>query len=137
MAFTIRRVEYFTTTVHDRPGEAYQLLSQLAALGLEVVAFTAVPVGPLRAQLTIFPEDPLRMKDAAHKAGLLLDGPHPAFLVQGDNELGALADIHARIYDASVNVYASSGVSAGRGSFGYVIYVRPEDYDRAAAALGV
>jgi hypothetical protein len=27
-----------------------------------LVAFTAVPVGPLHAQLTIFPEDPLRVK---------------------------------------------------------------------------
>ncbi len=137
MAFRIRRVEYFSATVQDRPGEAYKLLSQLADLGLNLVAFTAVPVGPMRAQLTIFPEDPLRMADAARKAGLVVDGPHPALLVQGDDELGALARIHAKLYDADVNVYASSGVADGRGSFGYVIYVRPEEYERAATALGV
>ncbi|MBX3027669.1 hypothetical protein KF840_22450 [bacterium] len=137
MAFNIRRVEYFTTTVQDRPGEAYKLLSQLADLGLNLVAFTAMPVGPLRAQLTLFPDDPLRMEDAARKAGLVLDGPHPALLVQGDDELGALARIHARIFEANVNVYACSGVADGRGTFGYVIYVKPEDYERAAAALAV
>jgi len=137
MAFRIRRVEYFTTTVQDQPGEAYKLLSQLADLGLNLLAFTAVPVGPLRAQLTIFPEDPLKMADAARKAGLVLDGPHPALLVQGDDELGALARIHAKLYEANVNVYASSGVADGRGSFGYVVYVRPEEYERAASALGV
>jgi len=137
MAFSIRRVAYFTSTVQDQPGEAYKLLSQLADLGLNLVAFTAVPVGPLRAQLTIFPEDALKMADAARKAGLVMDGPHPAFLVQGDDELGALANIHAKIYDANVNIYASSGVADGRGSFGYVIYVRPDDYERAATALGV
>jgi hypothetical protein len=137
MAYTVRRIEYFTATVQDQPGEAYKLLSELAQLGLNLVAFTAVPVGPLRAQLTIFPEDPLRMADTARKAGLVLDGPHPAFLVQGDDELGALAGIHERISDANINVYASSGVADGRGSFGYVIYVRPDDYERAAAALGI
>jgi predicted amino acid-binding ACT domain protein len=137
MAFRIRRVEYFTTTVQDQPGEAYKLLSQLANLGLNLLAFTAVPVGPLHAQLTIFPEDPLRMADAARKAGLVLDGPHPAFLVQGDDELGALARLHAKLYEANVNVYASSGVADGLGSFGYVVYIRPDDYERAAAALGV
>ena len=137
MAFRIRRVGYFTTTVQDRPGEACKLLSQLADLGLNLVAFTAVPVGPLHAQLTIFPDDPLRMADAARKAGLVLDGPHPAILVQGDDELGALARVHAKIFEANVNVYASSGVADGRGSFGYVIYVKPEDYERAAEALGV
>jgi hypothetical protein len=101
------------------------------------VAFTAVPVGPLHAQLTIFPEDPLSMADAARKAAHVLDGPHPALLVQGNDGLGALANIHATIYGADVNVYASSGVADGRGSFGYVIYVRPDDYERAATALGV
>ena len=137
MAFTIRKVDYFSTTVQDRPGEAYKLLSQLADLGLNLVAFTAVPVGPLHAQLTIFPEDPRRMADAGRKAGLVLDGPHPALLVQGDDELGALARIHAKLSDANVNVYASSGVADGRGSFGYVIYVRPDEYERAATALGI
>jgi hypothetical protein len=137
MAFGIRRAEYFTATVHDRPGEAYKLLAELEALGVNLVAFTAVPVGPLRAQLTLFPEEPARLAAAARQAGLALDGPHPALLVQGDDELGALARLHEKIYAAGVNVYASSGVADGRGRFGYVIYVRPEEYERAASALGV
>lgn len=137
MAFRIRRVNYFTTTVQDQPGEAYKLLSQLADLGVSLVAFTAVPIGPLHAQLTIFPDDPLKLRDAAHKAGIVLDGPHPALLVQGDDELGALARIHAKLSDANVNVYASSGVADGRGSFGYVVYIKPGDFERGATALGV
>jgi hypothetical protein len=137
MAIHIRRVDYFSATVTDQPGEAYKLLTQLERLGINLVAFTAVPTGSMHSQLTIFPEDALSLANAARKAGLVLDGPHPALLVQGDDELGALARIHSRLYEANINVYASSGVADGRGSFGYVIYVRPEDYERAAAALGV
>jgi len=66
-----------------------------------------------------------------------LDGPHRALLVRGDDELGALASVHERLYEASVNVYASSGVADGRGSYGYIIHVRPEEYERAASALRV
>jgi hypothetical protein len=58
-------------------------------------------------------------------------------LVQGDDELGALAELHMRLSDARVNVYASTGVADGRGSFGYIIYVRPEEYDRAVVSLGL
>jgi predicted amino acid-binding ACT domain protein len=137
MSFTIRRVDYFYTTVKDQPGEAYKLLSELAALGVNLLAFSGVPMGPMRTQFTLFPEDALKLADAAKKAGFGLDGPTSALLVQGDDELGALADIHRKLYEANVNVYASSGVADGRGSFGYVIYVRPEEYDRAAKALGV
>jgi hypothetical protein len=96
-----------------------------------------VPFGPIRAQLTLFPEDPLALQSAAKKAGLVLDGPHPALIVQGDDELGALAGIHAKLFAADVNVYAASGVTDGRGSFGYVIYVKHEDIDRAVEALEV
>jgi len=137
MAYAIRRVDYFNTTARDQPGEAYKLLAQLAQLGLNLVAFTAVPVGPTHTQLTLFPEDTGRMRSAGQRAGMSLDGPYSAFLVQGDDELGALAGIHEDLYKANVNIYASSGVTDGRGTFGYVIYVRPEDYERAAAALGI
>ena len=137
MACTIARVEYFYTTVKDQPGEAYKLLEQLAGLGVNLLAFTAVPVGPTTTQLTIFPEDPAHLKNEAVKAGMALDGPHPALLVQGDDDLGALAEIHLKIFEAKVNVFSASGVTDGRGSFGYVIYVKPEDYERAVAALDV
>lgn len=137
MAYEIRRVEYFYTTVPDAPGQAYELLSRLESLGIDLVAFTAVPIGPQHTQLTLFPEDQQKLAAEAKRAGLALDGPHPALLVQGDDELGALAKIHERLYAAKVNVYASSGVTDGRGSFGYVVYVRPEDFERAASALEV
>ncbi|HKZ81070.1 MAG TPA: hypothetical protein VJ124_22555 [Pyrinomonadaceae bacterium] len=42
-----------------------------------------------------------------------------------------------KLYEANVNVFASSGVADGKGSYGYVIYVRPDDYERAVAALKV
>jgi hypothetical protein len=138
MAYTIRRAEYFYTTVNDEPGDRYQLLTHLAGLGINLLAFTGMPLGPTRTQLTLFPEDPALMIEAARKAGLALDGPHTALLVQGDDELGAFARIHARLHEAQVNVYASSGVvGESRGTFGYILYVRPEDYARAVQALGL
>ena len=137
MPFKIRRVDYFYATVKDQPGEAYKLLSLLASLGINLLAITAVPFGPMNTQLTIFPEDSARLRNEAEKSGLKLDGPQPAFLVQGDDKLGALAEVHMKLYEANVNVYASSGVAHGTGSYGYIIYVRPDDYERAAKALKV
>jgi len=137
MAFSIRRVGYFYTTVKDEPGAAYRILSQLAGLGVNLLAFTAVPTGPTRAQLALFPDNDGKLTSAARQAGLVLDGPHRALLAQGDDELGALAGLHERLFDAGVDVYASSGVTDGRGSFGYVVYVREDQFELAASALGV
>ncbi len=137
MAYTIRRAEYFHTTVVDQPGEAYRVLSALEGLGVDLLAFTAVPVGPDRTQLTLFPADPSKMAAEAGKARMTLDGPHSALLMQGDDELGALVEVHEKLYRADVNVYASMGVADGAGKYGYVIYVRQEDCQRAAKVLQV
>jgi hypothetical protein len=137
MAFKVHPTSYFYLTIHEQPGEAYQILTQLAKLGVNLRAFTGVPAGPQRTQLTVFPEDNGKFTAATARAGLTADGPHPALLVQGDDELGALAGVHERLADAQVNVYASYGVTDGRGSFGYVLYVRPDRYEEALKALGV
>jgi hypothetical protein len=137
MAFNIRRVDYFYTNVKDQPGEAYKLLTSLAELGIDLLAFTAVPIGPLHTQLSLFPEDSLKLQNEANKAKLVLDGPHPALLVQGDDELGALANIHMKLYEADINIYASNGVTDGQGSYGYVLYVKEEDHERATRALEI
>ena len=137
MSHTIRRVDYFYTTVRDEPGQAYALLTQLATLGVNLVAFTAVPLGPDATQLALFPNDSSSLRNAAEKARIDLNGPHRALLVQGDDELGAIAKVHARLAEERVNIYASSAVADGRGHYGYVIYVRPDEYERAAKALEV
>lgn len=137
MAFKIRRVDYFYTTVKDEPGEAYKVLALLANLGINLVAVTAVPFGPMNTQLTIFPEDSAQLRNEAQKSNIKLEGPQAALLVQGDDELGALAEVHSKLYAANVNIYASSGVADGKGHYGYIIYVRPDEYEKAVAALNV
>ena len=123
MTHTIRRVHYFRTTVRDRPGEAFKLLAQLAAEKVNLLAFAVVPAGLEHAQLTLFPEKIAQLAAAAESAGLTLEGPHPAILVQGDDTLGALAEVHSRLYDATINVFSSSGVTDGKGAYGYNKFV--------------
>jgi len=137
MAYQVRRAEYFYTTVADEPGQALKLLTLLAEKDINLLAFTAVPFGPNRTQLTLFPDDVAKTVSEARNAQLALDGPYAALLVHGEDALGAVAAVHAKLYEAKVNVYASSGVADGRGGYGYVIYVRGPDYDAALKALGV
>ncbi len=135
MPHKIRKVEYFNATVKDQPGSSYHLLNQLSGLGIDQVAFVAVPTGPSSTQLTIFPDDSEKLISEARSSDLPLDGPHPAILVQGDDRLGALEEIHNKLFLANVNVYASMGVTNSKGGFGYIIYVRPEGFERAMQAL--
>lgn len=136
MSATIRAVDYFYVTVNDRPGEACRLLSQLAKAQINLLAFTAVPTGINQTQLVIFPESADRMARAAEESDLALAGSQRAFLIQGDDRLGALVEVHQKLCDAEINVVSSYGVSDGKGGYGCVLYVRPEDFDQAALVLG-
>ncbi|MGZ8691678.1 MAG: hypothetical protein ACXW0F_00825 [Gaiellaceae bacterium] len=137
MAFTIRSIDYYHANVRDELGAAYRILSKLAELGVNLLAFTAVPSGPDLAQFALFPDDSNKLVAEARAAGLPLDGPYHALLVEGDDELGAFASVHDRLSDAGVNVYASSGVTNGRGAFGYLVYVREDQFEKAVNALGL
>ena len=137
MAFQLKRVDSYYASVPDEVGKACELLEALAASGVNLLAFAAVPFGPSKTQLTLFPEDSARLQSEGARAGMKLDGPHPALLAQGDDELGALSQVHRKLDRSGVEVYATSGVADGRGGYGYVIYIRPTALKRAVEALGL
>lgn len=134
---TVRTVEYYYAMVEDRPGQAAELLKLLAGAGVDLLAFSVVPTGPTHTQLMLFPSEPGQLITTSKRANLPLVGPQHALLVQGDNELGALVQFHQSLAEANINVYASTGVTDQHGGFGYLLYVRPEDFKRAAAVCGV
>jgi hypothetical protein len=84
----------------------------------------------------LFPEEEDRLARVAEEQGLDLGGPQHALLVQGDDRLGVLADVHRKLFEAGINVASSAGVTDGRGGFAYLLYLRHEDGDRAADVLG-
>jgi hypothetical protein len=137
MATIIRRVFYYNMTVRDRPGEAYKTLTRLKDLGVNLLGFAAFPVGPVHTRLTLFPEDSGILAHEAKQENLVVDGPYPCLLVQGDDELGALVEIHEKLYEADVNVYASTCVADGKGGYGYILYIRSDKFDVAVKALGI
>ncbi len=137
MASSIRRIEYFYTNIKDQPGEAYHLLTRLEGVGTKLLAFSAMPTGINTTQFALFVDDARQFERMARQAGIVLDGPYQALLVQGDAQLGELAEIHRRLFEGSVNVYASVGIADEQAKYDYVIYIRPEEFERAARLLDV
>jgi len=88
-----------------------------------------------RTRFTLFANDGRKMADGAKKAGLRLDGPHQALLIQGDDEAGALADIYQKLSEAGIQQQESSGIANIEGRYGVVLYLTPEDCEKAVAAL--
>jgi len=135
MSSVVMEVEYYYILVADKPGEARKLLEFLSEKEVNLNAFTAFPVEAGITQLDFFPADPDMLKKAAEDAGMPLVGPKKAFLIQGEDRVGALYDFHLKLFNAGINIYASNGVVDGTGRFGYIVWVNPADYEKASAAL--
>ena len=137
MSARIYSVEYYYTTIEDRPGSGYKFLSMLAAEEENQLAFNAFPIAENETQLIIYPLNSTWLAAVAHRRGLKLAGPHHALIIHGDDELGALARIHHKLSDAGINVASSNGLINGRGGYQYLIHVHPNDYEEALRVLEV
>jgi len=135
MASTVKEVEYYYSLVADKPGEAWKLLEFLSEKDVNLLALTAFPVSQGESQLVFIPADPESLARAAADAKIALVGPKKAFLIQGEDRVGALYGYHLKLSNAGINIHAANGVVDGTGRFGYVIWVNPDDYKKASAAL--
>lgn len=131
-----RKIEYYYTSIKDQSGEGFRFLKQLASRNVDLMALTAVPFGPDKAQLTLFPTNASSLVEAAKLENITLDGPHAAILVQGEDHVGAFAGVLAKLAASDINVFSVQGMTDGRGGFGYLVYLRPSDIDQALKSLG-
>jgi hypothetical protein len=136
MADTVRGVDYYYVTVSDAPGEGQRILSTLKESGVNLLAFLGFPLGGGQSQIDLVPEDAEALRDAAERAGVTLSEAKRAFLIQGDDRVGAVADALAKLAEANVNVTSAAAAGAGSGRYGMILWVAAADYERAADALG-
>ncbi len=135
MADTMRLVEYYYVMVPNKPGEGARLLDTLRQEGVNLLACSAFPEGR-RWQVDFIPADAAAFRQAAKKAKWKLAGPKRGFLVQGDDRVGAVADLLDRLAAAKINVTALDAVCAD-GRFSVIFWVEQRDVKRTAALLGL
>lgn len=136
MADGIRIVQYYYVEVPDRPGSSAELLDAFRAARVNLLAYTAFPTRRGRAQIDFVPANPSALLTPVLKAGLDLVGPKSAFLVQGTDRVGALAEIATKLAAERINITAVDAIAAGGRRFGAILWVKPRNVRRAARVLG-
>jgi len=134
MAEAVRQVDYFYIEVPNKVGEGAKVLRALKDAGVNLLAFSGFPSGR-RAQLDFFPADAAAFRQVAKANRWKLVGPKRGFLVQGDDRIGAVADLVGRLADARIDVIAIDAVSVEQ-RYGAICWVQPRDMKKAATVLG-
>jgi hypothetical protein len=133
MADSVRLVDYFYVTIPNKAGEGAQLLATLQQARVNLLAFSAFPQGR-KAQADFVPEDAAAFRAAAKKAKWKVVGPKKVFLVQGDDRLGACADLIGALARAKINVVAWDAVSV-HGRYGAIFWVAPKDIKKTQKVI--
>ena len=135
MAESVRTADYFYVMVPDKPGEGARILGELKRAGVNLVAYSGFPSGR-GAQLDVVPTDPAAFTAVTKRNKWKVKGPKRAFLIEGDDRLGACADVLSRLAGAKINVTAMDAVAVGGGRYGAILWVKARDVKKAASVLG-
>jgi hypothetical protein len=136
MADRVRRINYAHLKVPNRPGQGARITDQLREGGVNLLAYTAFPVGRGKAQVDLIAEDMGAIRRIARKHGWRLSDAKKGFLVQGDDRVGAVHNHLRKLAARKINVTAIDAVSAGKGRYAMLLWVKPKDHARAATVLG-
>jgi hypothetical protein len=112
------------------------MLGALREAGVDLLAFTGFPAGGGKAQVDFVSDDLAGVRRVAKQQGWKLGKAKKAFLVQGDDQVGACHQVLAKLAKQNVNVTAVDAAAAGKGRYGMILWVKPRDYARASRALG-
>jgi len=134
MAETVRTADYFYVMVPDKPGEGARVLGELRSASVNLVAYSGFPSGR-GAQLDVVPTDPAAFRAVAKQKKWKVKGPKRAFLIEGDDRVGACADVLGRLAAAKINVTAMDAL-AGGGRYAAILWVKPRDVKKTASVLG-
>ena len=132
---TIRKADYFSMEIPNKAGEGARVLGALRDAGVNLLAFTGFPAGR-RAQLDFIPAETASFKTVARKLRMKVGPRKTVFLVEGDDRVGAIAELCDRIAAAGINMTAMDAVSAGNGRYAAMFWVDPRDVNKTAKALG-
>lgn len=137
MATRVRKVNYCYLSVPSRVGQGVRILGALRDADINLLAFTGFPSRAGKAQIDLVGENMGSIRRVAARHGWKLSKTKRAFLIQGDDVVGAVANVVARLARAGINITAVDAVAAGKGRYGMILWVKQNNYNRAAKALGV
>ena len=136
MADRIRKINYTYVMVPHRPGKGIEVLGAVREAGINLLAFSAFPAGGGKAQVDLVTDDLPGLRRVARRNGWRLKAVKRGFLIQGQDRVGAVHRLLAKLAAAKINATAADAVAAGRGRYGMILWVKQKDFGRAARALG-
>jgi hypothetical protein len=117
-------------------GSEADTVNELVASGIRLLALSAMAAGGGKIQWNVVPEEPAALVEKLEAMGVRPNRHSAGFWVRGDDGVGAVAGVLERLAEGQIGVTAMQAV-AGCGGYGALLWVKPQDLERAARLLGL
>ena len=121
--------------VPDTPGEGARILTALQQEGINLLACCGFPLPSGKVQIDLVPEKGEALRKVARKLDVQLSDPKKAFLIQGRDRIGAVAETFTKLAHENINLVAAQALSSGSGHWAMILWVKPADYQQASKVL--
>ncbi len=135
MADRVKKINYCYIKVPNRAGQGDNALGVLRDAGVNLLAHSGFPIGGRKAQLDFVPEDMVAFRRVARANDWRVSKVKKAFLITGNDRVGAAHRHFQKLADAGINITAADAMAAGKGRYGMILWVKPKSYARAARVL--
>jgi len=135
MADRVSKVNYCYVVVPSRVGQGAKVLGVLRDAGVSMLGYSGFPTSGGKAQLDIVTESVAPLRRLAKHYGWRLSKVKKGFWIHGPDKVGAVHRHVQRLADRGINVTAAGAVSAGKGRYGMLLWVKQKDFARATKAL--
>jgi hypothetical protein len=132
MATKVKRITTLTISLEAAPGALSAVYSAFKEAGVNILASWGYEMGPGQAQAHFYAADEKKAKEVLTKIGKK-PSSDDAVYAEGDDKLGAYAELLAKIAKAGVNISATDAF-AQQGRFAAVFF--SDDVPALCKALG-
>jgi hypothetical protein len=128
-------LNYYSVVIPNKAGEGAKLLGALKDAGVNLISFWGYPIKGKKAVLDIAPADGKVFAKTMKSCGLATSPKKVAFFIDGEDHVGAVAEILGKLAAAGINVHAVQALCAGAGRFGSLVQVAEADEKKARKVL--